>query len=59
MCQKSVELDHLVEIKIYSTECSINIQSIVITSTRMKQLFDNKSKCEVSNEIKEENENEL
>lgn len=42
--QKPVELDRLVEIaKIQSTEASNKIEGIVITSTRMKQLFEAKT----------------
>ena len=41
--QKPVELDRLVEIaKIQSTESSNKIEGIVTTSTRMKQLFEEK-----------------
>ena len=41
--QKPVELDRLVEIaKIQSTEASNRIEGIVTTSTRMKQLFEQK-----------------
>ena len=42
--QKPVELDRLVEIaKIQSTEASNKIEGIVTTSTRMKQLFEEKT----------------
>ena len=42
--QKSVELDRLVEIaKIWSTEASNRMEGIVTTSTRMKQLFEEKT----------------
>lgn len=42
--QKPVELDRLVEIaKIQSTEASNRIEGIVTTSTRMKQLFEEKT----------------
>ena len=42
--QKPVELDRLTEIaKIQSTESSNKIEGIVITSTRMKQLFEEKT----------------
>jgi len=42
--QKPVELDRLVEIaKIQSTESSNKIEGIVTTSTRMKQLFEEKT----------------
>ena len=42
--QKPVELDRLVEIaKIQSTEASNKIEGIVTTSTRMKQLFEEKA----------------
>lgn len=42
--QKPVELDRLVEIaKIQSTEASNKIEGIITTSTRMKQLFDEKT----------------
>ena len=43
--QKPVELDRLVEIaKIQSTEASNRIEGIVTTSTRMKQLFEQKTR---------------
>ena len=42
--QKPIELDRLVEIaKIQSTEASNKIEGIVTTSTRMKQLFEEKT----------------
>ena len=42
--QKPVELERLVEIaKIQSTETSNKIEGIVTTSTRMKQLFEEKT----------------
>ena len=42
--QKPVELDRLVEVaKIQSTEASNKIEGIVTTSTRMKQLFEEKT----------------
>lgn len=42
--QKPVELDRLVKIaKIQSTEASNKIEGIVTTSTRMKQLFEEKT----------------
>ncbi len=42
--QKPVELDRLIEIaKIQSTEASNKIEGIVTTSTRMKQLFEEKT----------------
>ena len=42
--QKPVELDRLVEIaRIQSTEASNKIEGIVTTSTRMKQLFEEKT----------------
>lgn len=44
--QKPVELERLVEIaKIQSTEASNKIEGIVTTSTRMKQLFEEKTCC--------------
>lgn len=43
VCQKSVELERLVEIaKIQSTEASNKIGGIVTTSTRLRQLFTDK-----------------
>ena len=42
--QKPIELERLVEIaKIQSTEASNKIEGIVTTSTRMKQLFEEKT----------------
>ena len=49
--QKPVELDRLVEIaKIQSTEASNKIEGIVTTSTRMKQLFEEKTTPKNRNE---------
>ena len=50
--QKPVELDRLVEIaKIQSTEASNKIEGIVTTSTRMKQLFAEKTRPRNRDEV--------